>query len=68
MLIRLLQNFSSFSLDTASCPPEFRPPAEWKTEGGRKGVDQFFPKVGLTMYSAGGLWIRAVEAVEVETN
>lgn len=62
MLVRLLQTFSSFSLDPDACPPEFRPPAEWKTAGGRKAIDNFFPKMSLTMYSGGGLWIRAEEA------
>lgn len=54
-LIRLLQNFSSISLDTEACPPEDRPPAEWAAAKGRKGVERFRTKLHLTMYTAGGL-------------
>ncbi|KAF7982659.1 hypothetical protein HWV62_27113 [Athelia sp. TMB] len=62
MLIRLLQTFASFTLDTASQPPETRPPASWASEPGRKGIEQFWPKMHLTMYSHGGLWVRMEEA------
>ena len=51
MLIRLLQTFASFALDTASQPPETRLPASWAGKPGRKGTEQFWPKVHLTMYS-----------------
>lgn len=62
MLVRLMQNFVSFSLDLDACPPEFRAPNEWKTAQGRKAIDTFFPKMNLTMYTGGGLWIKAKEA------
>ncbi|KAJ7181145.1 cytochrome P450 monooxygenase pc-1 [Mycena filopes] len=62
MLIRLLQSFSSFSLDEAACSPEGQPPAEWAAAPGRKGIDRFRPKAHLTMYTEGGLWIKAVNA------
>jgi hypothetical protein len=51
ILIRLLQNFSSVSLETDAFRPEARPPPDWATAEGRKGVDKFRPKMHLTMYS-----------------
>ncbi|KAK7448140.1 hypothetical protein VKT23_013899 [Stygiomarasmius scandens] len=70
MLIRLVQNFASFSLHTEACPPEFRAPRpEWisrpqdrqKTAGAghRKSIDEIFPKMTLTMSINGGLWVTA---------
>lgn len=51
MLIRLLQNFSSVSLDVDAQPPETRPPTAWAEDKGRKGTEGFWPKMHLTMYS-----------------
>ncbi|KZP20533.1 cytochrome P450 [Athelia psychrophila] len=65
MLIRLLQNFSSVSLDPSAQPAETRPPASWAGQAGRKGIEQFWPKSHLTMYSHGGLWVRMQEAEAV---
>ncbi|KAJ7644067.1 cytochrome P450 [Roridomyces roridus] len=65
ILIRLLQSFSSFTLDTEAFPPEARPPPEWKEFEGRKGEDQFRPKMHLTMYSEGGMWLKMTEAENV---
>ncbi|KAF9033991.1 cytochrome P450 [Hymenopellis radicata] len=60
MLVRLMQNFRSFTLneDASSmpCPPE------WGRCSGRKGVEKIFPKVTFTLYIGGGLWIGAQEA------
>ncbi|KAF8829968.1 hypothetical protein HHX47_DHR2000231 [Lentinula edodes] len=61
-LVRLIQNFTSFTHLPELCPPEFQVPSEWKSFSGRKGIDKFFPKMTLTMYSGGGLWIKAQEA------
>ncbi|THG93386.1 hypothetical protein EW026_g7836 [Hermanssonia centrifuga] len=61
-LIRLLQKFETISLDTDSQPPDTRPPAHWANCPGRKGVEKFWPKAHLTLYSAGGLWIKMTEA------
>ncbi|TFK72654.1 cytochrome P450 [Pluteus cervinus] len=62
MLIRLLQNFSSFSLDLGAWEPEMRPPADWAGQPGRKGTEKMRPRMHLTMYSSGGMWIRMTEA------
>ena len=50
-LIRLLQNFETIEFDIESQPPASRPPAEWKGSPGRKGVEKFWPKAHLTLYS-----------------
>ncbi|KAF8631756.1 hypothetical protein AX15_002212 [Amanita polypyramis BW_CC] len=64
MLIRLLQSFSSISLDPASAPPDSLPPPEWKEMGGRKAIEKIRPKAHLTMYSQGGLWVKMEEAAD----
>ncbi|EIW61465.1 cytochrome P450 monooxygenase pc-3 [Trametes versicolor FP-101664 SS1] len=61
-IIRLLQNFSSVSLDLAAQPPDTLPPSEWKDAPGRKGKEQIFPKSHLTLYSFGGMWVKMEEA------
>ncbi|KAJ6482845.1 cytochrome P450 [Mycena vitilis] len=62
VIIRLLQNFSSISLDVEACPPEGRVPPDWAGKPGRKGVEKFRPQAHLTMYTLGGLWVRMEEA------
>ncbi|KAF9025789.1 cytochrome P450 monooxygenase pc-3 [Hymenopellis radicata] len=64
MLVRLLQNFSSFSLVEEAFPPSARPPKEWAVCPGRKGIEKFWPKVNLTLYSAGGMWIKGTDVEE----
>ncbi|KAK7046126.1 hypothetical protein VNI00_007129 [Paramarasmius palmivorus] len=61
ILIKLLQTFKSFTLEQNVADPEFHPPAEWKNAPGRKGLDNIFPKLALTMLIGGGLWIKAEE-------
>ncbi|KAH9900019.1 cytochrome P450 monooxygenase pc-3 [Cubamyces lactineus] len=60
-MIRLLQNFSSVSLDLTAQPPDTLPPAEWKEAPGRKGKEQIFPKSHFTLYAHGGLWVKMEE-------
>jgi len=59
MLIRLMQSFSNFELDSDATPSAFRPPTEWKQEDPglttRRAKDSIFPKMGLTMYTGVGL-------------
>ncbi|KAI0353453.1 cytochrome P450 monooxygenase pc-3 [Trametes cingulata] len=64
-IIRLLQNFSSVSLDLTAQPPESLPPPEWKDAPGRKGKEQIFPKSHFTLYVLGGLWVKMEEAEPV---
>ncbi|KAJ7640530.1 cytochrome P450 [Mycena rosella] len=65
ILIRLLQNFSAFELDAEAFTPEARPPTEWALLEGRKACDRFRPKMHLTMYSEGGMWLKMTEAENV---
>lgn len=50
-LIRLLQEFSSISLDPDAQPPETRPPVSWRGGVGRKSIEKLWPKMHLTMYA-----------------
>jgi hypothetical protein len=43
-------------------PPESRPAAHWTKAEGRKAIEKIFPKSHLTMYIAGGLWVRMEDA------
>lgn len=60
ILIRLLQNFSSISLDTEAFAPDARPPSHWAEAKGesRKSKEKFKPKIVLTMSSQGGMWVK----------
>ncbi|KAJ3507902.1 hypothetical protein NLJ89_g6044 [Agrocybe chaxingu] len=62
MIIRLLQSFRLIELDLSSAPPEAHPPAEWAETTGRKAVEKLFPKMHLTMYTNGGLWVKVQES------
>jgi len=57
-LIRLLQQFSSFSLALDVQPPDSLPPAQWKGKKGPQGRDRISIGAHLTMYVRGGLWVR----------
>jgi len=61
-LIKLLQRFSSMELVSEAAPPGSLPPNEWAGLPGRKGIERFWPKAHLTLYSNGGLWIKMTEA------
>ncbi|KIJ13434.1 hypothetical protein PAXINDRAFT_170499 [Paxillus involutus ATCC 200175] len=62
MLIRLLQHFTSMSLAQDAQAPGTLPPAAWAEADGRKAREKCFPKMHLTMYAHGGLWVRMTEA------
>ncbi|KAF8206094.1 cytochrome P450 [Mycena galopus ATCC 62051] len=73
-LVRLLQTFSSVSLDLDAQPPAARPPAAWKTDdkSGWTAKEKIRPRSHLTLFVYGGLWVRMGEAevsaeVEVES-
>ncbi|KAG2139813.1 cytochrome P450 [Suillus bovinus] len=66
MLIRLLQSFSSLTLHLEAQPPGTLPPADWAQAEGRKSREQFWPKVHLTIYAHGGLWVRMTEAEKAD--
>ncbi|KAH6889000.1 cytochrome P450 monooxygenase pc-1 [Coprinopsis sp. MPI-PUGE-AT-0042] len=64
VLVRLLQQFSSFSLDEEALTPELRVPKEWAETGknSRKAKERFRPHTVLTMSSKGGIWLKATLA------
>jgi len=66
MLVRLLQNFATITLDSVAQPPESRPPAVWKTAKGTQATDKMWVKSHLTAYSFKGLWLRMTEAPATE--
>ncbi|KAF8554602.1 cytochrome P450 [Imleria badia] len=62
MLIRLLQQFDTISLAPDAQAPDTLPPPSWGEAEGRKATEKIFPKMHLTMYAHGGLWVRMTEA------
>jgi hypothetical protein len=52
LLVRLMQNFSSISLELDAYPPGTLPPEEFKLASGRKAIDKVWPKSNLTLYLA----------------
>jgi len=63
-LIRLLQQFSSFSLAVDAQPPQSLAPKEWAGVEGPQGRDRIRLAAHLTMYVKGGLWVRMEQANE----
>ncbi|KAK0213268.1 cytochrome P450 [Desarmillaria ectypa] len=64
-LIRLLQNFSSFSLTTDAQPSEGIPPRSWTpAPGTTKGRDRIMYGIHITLYAKGGLWVKMEETKE----
>jgi len=53
-LVRLLQEFTGFSLDKSN---NVQPPAEWAGCEGLKGTEKVHPGTHLTMFVKGGLWV-----------
>ncbi|KAJ3573840.1 hypothetical protein NP233_g2179 [Leucocoprinus birnbaumii] len=65
-LVRLLQQFSSFSLDLDGQPADSLPPKSWTGKQGPQGRDKVRPASHLTMYVKGGLWVRMNEVNEAD--
>ncbi|KAG2003619.1 cytochrome p450 [Coprinopsis cinerea AmutBmut pab1-1] len=57
-LIRLLQQFSKFSLALDAQPADSLPPAAWKGKEGLQAKEKIWPGVNLTLFVKGGLWVR----------
>ncbi|KAJ6602667.1 cytochrome P450 monooxygenase CYP63 [Mycena vulgaris] len=57
-LVRLLQEFDTFTLAPEFQPAGSLPPAEWKDRKGRQVVEKIWPAAALTLYIKGGLWVR----------
>ncbi|TFK72859.1 cytochrome P450 [Pluteus cervinus] len=63
-LIRLLQSFSSISLDLTARPESTRPPEEWKLKEGRQGKEKLRTDAHLTLFIKDALFVRMTEATE----
>ncbi|TCD71088.1 hypothetical protein EIP91_000180 [Steccherinum ochraceum] len=63
-LVRLLQQFDTFTLAPEFQPEGSLPPAAWKEGTGRKPIEQIRPAYALTLYVKGGLWMRFGRAAE----
>ncbi|KAJ3718098.1 cytochrome P450 monooxygenase CYP63 [Lentinula guzmanii] len=57
-LVRLLQQFDTFSLAPEAQPVGSLPPLEWKRRKGRQAEEQIWPAAALTLFVKGGLWVR----------
>ncbi|KAF8147490.1 cytochrome P450 [Crassisporium funariophilum] len=57
-LVRLLQQFTGFTLAPDAQPEWSKPPAKWAECGGRKATEKVAPGLHITMYAKGGLWVR----------
>ncbi|KAF8164774.1 cytochrome P450 monooxygenase pc-2 [Crassisporium funariophilum] len=62
-LVRLLQQFTGFALNTSE---NKQPPAEWAECPGLKATEKVFPGAHLTMYVKGGLWVWMQELKTVD--
>ena len=67
-LIRLLQNFETIHFDEDAQPEESKPPKAWLGLPGRKGVEKFWPKAHLTLYSAVRRLVSGAEAIADEVH
>ncbi|THH32681.1 hypothetical protein EUX98_g1506 [Antrodiella citrinella] len=63
-LVRLLQQFDTFTLAPEFQPEGSLPPPSWKQGQGRKTVEQIRPAYALTLYVKGGLWMRLGRAAD----
>ncbi|KAK7038469.1 cytochrome P450 [Favolaschia claudopus] len=63
-LVRLLQAFSTISLDLNAQPAFARPPTSWQVddESGWKASEKVRPRSHFTLFIHGGLWVKMEEA------
>ncbi|KAJ7058564.1 cytochrome P450 monooxygenase CYP63 [Mycena amicta] len=57
-LVRLLQEFDTFTLAPEVQPAGSLPPPEWKSRRGRQAVERVWPAAAMTLFVKGGLWVR----------
>lgn len=62
-LVRLLQEFDTFTLAPEFQPAGSLPPPEWKSRKGRQAVEKIWPAAALTLYIKVRLWTRSLFAV-----
>ncbi|TFK72864.1 cytochrome P450 monooxygenase pc-3 [Pluteus cervinus] len=64
-LIRLLQSFSSISLDLSARPDSTRPPEAWKlTKEGRQAKEKLLTDAHLTLFIKDAMWVQMKEATD----
>ena len=49
-LVRLLQQFDRFTLETEAQPTGSLPPESWKSLKGRQAFEKIWPSAALTLY------------------
>jgi len=57
-LVRLLQQFDTFTLAPEFQPQGSLPPSEWRQRAGRQTIERVWPAAALTLYVKGGMWVR----------
>ncbi|THV02579.1 cytochrome P450 monooxygenase CYP63 [Dendrothele bispora CBS 962.96] len=57
-LVRLLQEYDTFTLAPEAQPLGSLPPSEWKSGKGRQVEERIWPGAALTLFVKGGLWVR----------
>ncbi|KAF5367302.1 hypothetical protein D9757_010082 [Collybiopsis confluens] len=55
-LVRLLQQFDTFTLAPEAQPEGSLPPLEWQGRKGRQAEEKIWPAAALTLFVKGGLW------------
>lgn len=65
-LVRLLQQFDSFTLAPEAQPAGSLPPLEWQHASGRAREEKIWPAYALTLFVKGGLWVRFGRASDTE--
>ncbi|KAF8556689.1 cytochrome P450 monooxygenase CYP63 [Imleria badia] len=61
-LVRLMQQFDTFTLATDAQPQSSLPPPEWKCGRGRQAVEMIRPDAAMTLFVKSGLWVRLRKA------
>jgi len=61
-LVRLLQQFDTFSLAPEFQPKGSLPPPEWQHNRGRQRFEQVWPAAAITLYVKGGMWVRFAQS------
>ncbi|KAF8747683.1 cytochrome P450, partial [Rhizoctonia solani] len=59
VLVRVLQRFDTLQLAMDAAPAGSIPPSQWQGQSGRASVEKVWPKNAVTLYSKGGMWVRA---------
>ncbi|KAF8338720.1 uncharacterized protein EI90DRAFT_3038884 [Cantharellus anzutake] len=58
MMIRILQTFDTFTLrQKEDAPDGSYPPPSWKGAPGRKGIEEVWPGMAITLFVKGGCWV-----------